>query len=144
MQEFPSSISEFRSPAVSTIAVVTDDDIREEMRVKIRALAAMCPGARGIKAGLDWAARKARITPGEAKRLAYSEMNSVPARIADQVRSAAKDVQVERDLEAAHRLLARIQKDDLDAPMASGVVERLARLAAASPDEGSRTRSPAG
>jgi hypothetical protein len=136
VREFPSSNREFWSRAVSTIAVRTPDAIREEMRTKIRALAAMCPGAHSIKAGLDWAARKARIAPGEAKRLAYSEMTIVPAHIADQVRDAARDAEVEADIQAASRLLARIQKDDFDAALPRNLVEGLSAMAGATAHSG--------
>lgn len=114
-----------------TALAVSPDAIRDEMREKIRAIAAMCPGGHGIKAGLAWAARKARISPAEAKRLAYSEINIVPAHIADAVRSAARDVQIENDLAAARRLLAQIEEDDMHAAADRLVVAKLVAVATA-------------
>ena len=117
-----------------TTVAISPDSIRDEMREKIRAIASLCPGSTSIKAGLSWAARKARITTGEAKRLAYSEMTIVPAHIADQVRIAARDLQVEMDIAAAERLLAQIQKDEMHAALARRALEGLAAVAAKAPD----------
>lgn len=118
------------------------DDVREEMCSRIRALAKLWSGD-GMKGALAWAARKAGITPSEAKRLAYREMNSVPAHIADRVRAASRDAQVQRDLDAVDALLARIQRDDLDATSTRALVARLHQLAAsglpASTGEGARS-----
>lgn len=153
IREFHSASAEFcpgaraepRAMSATTFTHHTPEAKRREMRVLIRALADLSGVTTSVKGALSWAARKAGITAGQAKRLAYEEMTLVPTHIADAVREAAMLARIEHELACVDALMARIAEDKRDAEdqvghvidraaakaLAQDALARLARLAGA-------------
>lgn len=81
-----SAVAENRSPSQEKPMTYTADAVSQEMTARVRSVAALSPED-GRKAALRFAANLLRLSFGEAKRLYYGEVRSVPAHKADQIRA---------------------------------------------------------